>query len=107
VTLRQMRARGDPARPAYAFGGGCLAFTDDLRRVTGPRKFRPGITFKYDGTIDPREFLWVYTIAMEIAEGGHPHVLANWFPLALKAPTSDWLLRLPRGSVRSWAHLCE
>jgi hypothetical protein len=44
---------------------------------------------------------------MEIAEGGHPHVLANWFPLALKAPTSDWLLRLPQGSVRSWAHLCE
>jgi N-acetyl-anhydromuramyl-L-alanine amidase AmpD len=46
-------------------------------------------------------------MAMEIAEGGHPHVLANWFPLALKVPTSDSLLCLPRGSVRSWAHLCE
>jgi hypothetical protein len=84
-----------------------LAFTDDLRRVTWPCKFRLGITFKYDGTTNPQEFLQVYTTAMEIAEGGHTHVLANWFPLALKVPASDWLLRLPRGSVRSWAHLCE
>jgi hypothetical protein len=76
-----MRAGADPACPKYAFGGGCLAFIDDLRHVTWPRKFRTGITFKYDGTTDPREFLQVYT--------------------------SDWLLRLPRGSVRSWAHLCE
>jgi hypothetical protein len=84
-----------------------LAFTDDLRRVTWPRKFCPGITLKYDETTDPREFLQVYTAAMEIAEEGNPHVLANCFPLALKAPASDWLLCLPRGSVRSWEHLCE
>jgi hypothetical protein len=44
---------------------------------------------------------------MEIAERGHPHVLANWFPLALEAPASDCLLRLTRGSMQSWAHLCE
>jgi hypothetical protein len=94
-----MRAGADPARPAYAFGGGCLAFTDDLRRVTWPRKFHPGITFKYDGTTDPQEFLQVYTTAMEIAEGGNPHVLANLFPVALKAPASDWLLCLPWGSI--------
>jgi hypothetical protein len=53
VTLRQMRAGANPARPMCAFGGGCLAFTDNLRRVTWPCKFRPGITFKYDGTTDP------------------------------------------------------
>jgi hypothetical protein len=101
-------ARGaDLACLTYAFGGGCLAFIDDLCHVTWPRKFCPGITFKYDGTTDPREFLLVYTMAMEIAEGGHPHVLANWFPLALKALARDWLLHLPWGSVRLWAHLCE
>jgi hypothetical protein len=65
------------------------------------------ITFKYVGTTDPREFLWVDTIAMEIAEGGDPHMMMNWFPLALKAPASDWLLCLPRGSMRSWEDLCE
>jgi hypothetical protein len=74
-------------RPSYAFSGGCLAFTKDLRRVTWPRKFRPDITFKYDRITDPLEFLQVYTTALEIAEGGNPHELANWFPLALKAPT--------------------
>jgi hypothetical protein len=66
-----------------------LAFTDDLCRVTWSCKFCPGITFKYDGTIDPREFLQVYTTAMEITEGGNRHVMANWFLLALKAPASD------------------
>jgi hypothetical protein len=30
----------------------------------------PDITFKYDETMDPREFLQVYTTAMEITEGG-------------------------------------
>jgi hypothetical protein len=54
-----------------------LAFIDDLHCVTWPRKFRPNITLKYNGTMDPREFLQVYTTAMEIAEGGNPHVLAN------------------------------
>jgi hypothetical protein len=67
--------------------------------VTWPRKFHPGITFKCDVFMDPREFLQVYTTAMEITKGGHPHVMANWSPLALKALASDWLLRLPRSSV--------
>jgi hypothetical protein len=87
ATLRQARAGADPMRPSYAFSGGCLAFTEDLRRVTWPRKFRPGITFKYDRITDPLEFLQVYTTTLEIAEGGNPHELANWSPLALKAPT--------------------
>jgi hypothetical protein len=47
-----------------------LAFTNDLCRVTRHCKFRPGITFKYDGTTDPQEFLQVYTTTMEIIEGG-------------------------------------
>jgi hypothetical protein len=50
-------AGADLARTSYSFDGGCLDFTDALHRVTWPRKFRPGITFKYDGTIDPCEFL--------------------------------------------------
>jgi hypothetical protein len=64
-------------------------FINTLRQVTWPCKFRPSITFKYDGTMDPHEFLQVYTTAMEIAEGNDPHVMANWFSLALKALASD------------------
>jgi hypothetical protein len=54
-----------------------LAFTDAFHRVTWPRKFHPGITFKYDGSMDPCEFFQVYTTAMEIVEEGDPHVMAN------------------------------
>jgi hypothetical protein len=80
---------------SYSFNGGCLDFTDALRHVMWHHKFCPNITFKYDGTMDPRKFLQVYTMAMDITEGVHPNVMANWFPLARKVPASDWLLRLP------------
>jgi hypothetical protein len=70
----------DPTWKSYLFGGGYLAFTDALCRVSWPRKFRPSITFKYDGSTNPREFLQVYNTDMEIAEGEDPHVMANWFP---------------------------
>jgi hypothetical protein len=43
VTLCQVRTGADLARPSYAFGRGCLAFTDGLHRVTWPCKFHPGI----------------------------------------------------------------
>jgi hypothetical protein len=65
------------------------------------------MTLMYDESTDPHEFLQVYTTAMEIAEGGDPHVMANWFLLGLKAPASDWLLHLPRCSAHSWEDLCE
>jgi hypothetical protein len=57
--------------------------------------------------MDPRDFLQVYTTAMEIAQGGDPHVMANWVPLALEALASDWLLWLPQSFVSSWEDLCE
>jgi len=39
------------------YGAGCWAFMADLRRVDWPTKFRPDLPKKYDGTIDPEEFL--------------------------------------------------
>jgi hypothetical protein len=67
------RPGADPTWTSYSFDGGCLAFTDALHRMLWPRKFCPaGITFKYDGSTDPHEFLQVYTTAMEIAEGETP-----------------------------------
>jgi hypothetical protein len=73
AACRHARPGADPTWTSYLFDGGCLAFTDALHCVLWPRKFRPaGITFKYDGSMDPHEFLQVYTTAMEIAEGGDP-----------------------------------
>jgi hypothetical protein len=77
AACRRACAGVDLARTSYLFGGGCLAFTDALCHVTWPHKFHPGITFKYDGSTDPCDFLHVYTTTMEIAEGGDPHVMTN------------------------------
>ena len=43
------------------YGAGCQAFTADLRWLDWPNKFQPDLPEKYDGTIDPDEFLQIYT----------------------------------------------
>ena len=45
----------------------------DLRRVDWPMKFRPDLPKKYDGTIDPEEFLQIYTTAIQAP--GHGQLL--------------------------------
>src|SRR5438105_11588347 len=88
------------------YGGGCQAFTDDLRRVRWPEKFRPAPIEKYDGTDNPDEFLQIYTTVVE-ATGGTPRVMANYFPTGLIGSVRSWLMNLPSGSVRSWEDLCD
>jgi hypothetical protein len=46
------------------YGAGCRAFTVDLWRGDWPMKFRPDLLEKYDDTIDPEEFLHIYTTAI-------------------------------------------
>jgi hypothetical protein len=71
-----------------SYGAGCRAFTTDLRRVDWPTKFRLDIPEKYDGTIDPEEFLHIYTTAIQDADGG-PQVMANYFHVALRGTTKS------------------
>jgi hypothetical protein len=54
-----------------------------MQWVDWPTKFRPDLPEKYDGTIDPEEFLQIYTTAIQAAEGG-PQVMANYFHVALR-----------------------
>nr|AAM94933.1 putative GAG-POL precursor [Oryza sativa Japonica Group] len=54
-----------------------------LRNVRWPPRFRPTITEKYDGSVNPAEFLQIYTTGIEAA-GGDDRVMANFFPMALK-----------------------
>jgi hypothetical protein len=53
------------------YRAGCWAFMANLRRVNWPTKFRPNLPENYDGTIDPEEFLQIYTTAIQAA-GGRP-----------------------------------
>ena len=78
----------------------------ELREVTWPHKFRPDLPEKYDGSINPEEFLQIYTTAIRAA-GGSPEVMANYFLVALKGTARSWIMNLPRDSIASWRALCR
>ena len=79
---------------------GCRAFTPKLRSIVWPGKFKPDLPPWYDGTPDPTEFLQLYELSIEAANGDEK-VMANWFPMALKDDARSWLLNLPVGSISS------
>lgn len=80
---------------------GCHAFTLELRSVAWSGKFKPNLPPRYDGTLDPAEFLQLYVLSIEAANGNEK-VMGNWFPMALKECTRSWILNLPPGSISSW-----
>ena len=80
---------------------GCRAFTTELRSVAWPGKFKPDVPPRYDGTADPAEFLRLYKLGIEAANGDEK-VMANWFPMALKDGARTWLLNLAPGTISSW-----
>nr|ABF93468.1 retrotransposon protein, putative, unclassified [Oryza sativa Japonica Group] len=96
---------GQPPVPPVG-GVGCRAFVASLQNVRWPPRFRPTITEKYDGSVNPAEFLQVYTTGIEAA-GGDDRVMANFFPMALKGQARGWLMNLPPASVHSWEDLCQ
>ena len=89
------RRRSPPKGVARAtgYGTGCRAFTNELRRVSWPTKFRPELPEKYDGSIDPVEFLQIYTTAVQVV-GGSEKVMANYFHVALRGSARSWLMNL-------------
>ena len=79
---------------------GCRAFTPELRSVAWRGKFKLDLPPRYDVTPDPAEFLQLYELSIEAANGDEK-VMANWFPMALKDGPRLWLLNLPVGSISS------
>jgi hypothetical protein len=86
-------------------GVGCTALVDHLRAVSWPPKFQPHLPEKYDGTLNPSEFLQVYVTAITAA-GGNTTLMATYFHVALSGPARTWLMNLTSGSVYSWEELC-
>ena len=62
---------------------GCRAFTSELRGVAWSGKFKPDLPPRYNCRADPAEFLQLYELGIEAANGDEK-VMANWFPMALK-----------------------
>ena len=54
----------------------CRTFTAELRNVKWPGKFKPDLPPRYNGTVDPAEFLQLYELGIEAANGDEK-VMAN------------------------------
>ena len=83
--MAQRGPRQDQAPPpkrAPATTAGCRAFTPKLRSVAWPGKFKPDPPPRYDNTPDPTEFLQLYELSIQAANGDEK-VMANWFPMVL------------------------
>jgi hypothetical protein len=78
-----------------------MALAPHLRMVVWPRKFRPHLPEKYDGTVNPTEFLQIYSTSILAAGGGDEAIMANYFPIALTGTARSWLMNLPEGTIDS------
>jgi hypothetical protein len=61
-----------PLAPRELRGGGCMVLAPHLWMVVWLRKFRPHLPEKYDGTVNPAEFLQIYSISILAAGGVRP-----------------------------------
>jgi hypothetical protein len=83
-----------------------MALAPHLRMVVWPPKFRLHLPEKYDRTVNPTEFLQIYSTSILVA-GGNEAVMANYFPVALTGMARSWLMNLPEGTLHSWSELCR
>jgi hypothetical protein len=61
---------------------------------------------KYDGTVNPTEFLQIYSTSI-LTAGGNEAVMTNYFLVALIGMTRSWLMNLPTWSLYSKKELCH
>ena len=100
VPRRPHQDQDSPPKRAPITTAGCRAFTPELCSIAWPVKFKPDLPPRYDGTADPTEFLQLYELSIEAANGDEK-VMENWFPMALKDGARSWLLNLQHGSISS------
>jgi hypothetical protein len=68
--------------------------------VVWPPKFWPRLPEKYDGMVNPGEFLQIYSTFI-LTVGENEVVMTNYFPVALTGTAGSWLMNLPEGTLHS------
>jgi hypothetical protein len=101
--MQQPRVVHSPSSPVAS--GGCMALAPHLRMVVWLRKFRPHLGEKYDGTINPAEFLQIYSTSI-LAARVNKAIVAKYFHVALADTARTWPMNLPERSITSWQELC-
>ena len=99
---RRGRRESPPPPPPDEFDGVCEAFVHKLWSIQWPKEFKLGPIQKYDGKINPNDWLQINSIVIRAA-GGDNQVMANYLLTALDGPAWSWLLKLPPHSISSWA----
>jgi hypothetical protein len=77
-----------------------MVLAPHLCMVVWSCKFQPHLLEKYDGSVNPIEFLQIYTTSI-LAIGGNDVVLVNYFPMALISLAQSWLMNLLQESPTS------
>jgi hypothetical protein len=104
-TARVRQAARTPMLPMRS-GGDCMAHALHLCMVVWLCKFWPHFPEKYDRSVNPVEFLHIYSTSI-LTPGGDEAIMANYFPVALSSTTWSWLMNLPEGSLTSWVKMCR
>jgi hypothetical protein len=77
-----------------------MALALHLCIVIWPHKFWPHLPEKYDGSVNPAEFLQIYSTSI-LTAGGDEAIMANYFPVALTGTARSWHMNLLEGSLTS------
>ena len=83
------------------------AFSQNINYAKYPTGFNPvnmQNLKKYDGKKDRRQWLWIYSTAIEVA-GGTNSTKVIYFPMALESAPLTWLESLRYDSIHSWEDL--
>jgi predicted ATP-binding protein involved in virulence len=78
--------------------GALRALAPALKQDVWPDKFRAGLINKYDGSSNPKEFIQVYHMVIEVV-GGYYRVKANYLPTTLSGVARSWLIKLSEGTI--------
>ena len=83
---------------------GFPCFSNRLKSVPLPHKFKPSNYSKYDGKTESKQWLCVYSTTCELA-GGTNDAEALFFPMALESVPVQWFNKLRKGSIDTWEDL--
>jgi hypothetical protein len=75
-----------------------------LQQVPWPQGYKPVQLPKYNGSVDPTQFLMIYEVTIASAGVDDP-IMAKSFIMACEGPVATWYSYLPRRSITSWSDL--
>jgi len=77
-----------------------------LQQTSWPYGYKPVQLPKYDGSVDPAQFIMTYEATIASAGGDDP-IMAKSFVMACEGPVANWYSYIQPLSIQSWVQLKE